>query len=403
MQNQLPISRTFLIVILGVLAAIGPFTIDMYLPGFSAIAKSFGTNEKQVAFTLTSYFIGIAIGQLFYGPIIDKYGRKKPLLFGIGIYAIAALGIALAPNIGTMIGMRFLQALGGCAGMVATNAIISDVYEKEQMAKAFSSLLLVMGVAPLIAPSAGSFFISHFEWQYIFYFLFGFALLVLLMLYFFLPETNQHMHTNKLRIKSVSKEYWHILNNAYFIHYSLASGLAMSVLFAYISSAAFIYMNYFELSSTQFSLFFAMNAVGFIGGSNINGWLVKKHSFIKIGKIASLVLSVLTLFLFLIFWGQLDISVAVFFVFNFFILFIIGFINPNANTGSLIPFKTNAGAASALSGFLRMALAALIAAAVGLFQGESPITFALTVLLLAVSTSYFLLKAPNFKTEENIA
>ena len=155
MTNK-PINKTFLIILLGILAALGPFTIDMYLPGFKRIAEDFGTDEKQVAFTLTSYFVGIAVGQLIYGPIVDKYGRKKPLLVGLFIYILAAIGCALSPNIETMIGMRLLQALGGCVGMVASNAIISDVYEKDKRAKAFSSIMLVMGVAPLIAPSFGS-------------------------------------------------------------------------------------------------------------------------------------------------------------------------------------------------------------------------------------------------------
>src|SRR5690606_32265824 len=127
---------------------------------------------------LTSYFIGIALGQLFYGPIVDKYGRKKPLLFGLSIYILAALGIAFSTSIDMMIGMRFLQALGGCVGMVASTAIISDVYEVHYRARAFSLIMLVMGVAPLIAPSIGSFFVENADWEFIFYFLAGFAALV---------------------------------------------------------------------------------------------------------------------------------------------------------------------------------------------------------------------------------
>src|SRR5690606_15727916 len=153
MSEKKQINRTFLIILLGILAAIGPFTIDMYLPGFKQIATEFNTVEKQVAFTLTSYFVGIAIGQLIYGPLVDKYGRKKPLLAGLGIYIIAALGCAIAPSINTLIEMRLLQALGGCVGMVASNAIISDVYEKDRRARAFSLIMLVMGIAPVIAPS----------------------------------------------------------------------------------------------------------------------------------------------------------------------------------------------------------------------------------------------------------
>src|SRR5690606_19234992 len=158
-MKQHKINRTFLIILLGILAAIGPFTIDMYLPGFKQIAADFGTNEKQVAFTLTSYFFGIAVGQLVYGPLVDKYGRKKPLLTGLGIYILSALGCALSGSIESLIAMRLLQALGGCVGMVASNAIISDVYEKDRRAKAFSMIMLVMGVAPVIAPTVGSLFL----------------------------------------------------------------------------------------------------------------------------------------------------------------------------------------------------------------------------------------------------
>ncbi|MCB0427966.1 MAG: MFS transporter, partial [Mangrovimonas sp.] len=171
MNANTTINKNFLIVLLGILAALGPFTIDMYLPGFKQIALDLRTDEKHVAFTLTSYFVGIAVGQLFYGPIVDKYGRKRPLLFGLFIYALSALGCAFSPSIQTMIGMRLLQALGGCVGMVAANAIISDVYEVNQRAKAFSTMILIMGVAPLVAPSIGSFFVEQANWQYIFYFL----------------------------------------------------------------------------------------------------------------------------------------------------------------------------------------------------------------------------------------
>src|SRR5690606_9758691 len=127
LMKNVKINRTVLLILLGVLAALGPFTIDMYLPGFQKIAADFGTDEKQVAFTLTSYFICICAGQLIYGPIVDKYGRKRPLIAGLVIYIIAALGCGLSPNIESMILMRLLQALGGCVGMVASNAIISDV------------------------------------------------------------------------------------------------------------------------------------------------------------------------------------------------------------------------------------------------------------------------------------
>src|SRR5690606_23290121 len=226
------INKSFLIILLGILAALGPFTIDMYLPGFQRIAEDLYTDEQHVAFTLTSYFIGIALGQLFYGPIIDKYGRKKPLLFGLGIYILAAIGCAFSPMIEVMIGMRFLQALGGCVGMVASTAIISDVYEVQYRARAFSSIMLVMGVAPLIAPSVGSFFVEKWDWEVIFYFLAIFAGIVFLLIQFFLPETSRYMHSNKLKIREIATGYLEVLKNKTFLFYTLAGSIAMSVMFA---------------------------------------------------------------------------------------------------------------------------------------------------------------------------
>ena len=188
------INRIFLIFILGIIAAIGPFTIDMYLPGFQRIADDLGTTEREVTFTLTSYFTGIAAGQLVYGPIVDKYGRKKPLLIGLSIYIIAAILIAVSSSVHFMIGFRFVQALGACAGIVASTAIITDVYPPAYRARAFSSIALVMGVAPLIAPAIGSYFIIHADWEYIFCFLAAFALVVATVIFIFLPETAKYMH-----------------------------------------------------------------------------------------------------------------------------------------------------------------------------------------------------------------
>lgn len=308
MTANAPINKPLLIVLLGILAALGPFTIDMYLPGFKQIALDLGTDEKQVAFTLTSYFVGIAVGQLFYGPIVDKYGRKKPLLVGLVLYAIAALGCAFSPTIQAMIGMRLLQALGGCVGMVAANAIITDVYEINHRAKAYSTMILIMGVAPLIAPSIGSFFVDQASWQYIFYFLTLFALLVGLLIYFFLPETSIYMHNNKLKVKTIGKDYLAILNNRIFFRYIVAGSLSMAILFAYISSASFVFLTYYGLNKATFSIIFAINASGLIAGSYLNGLLSKYVNYVSIARRASIVLGAITLILLIWLWLQPDLS-----------------------------------------------------------------------------------------------
>lgn len=391
------INKNYLIILLGILAAIGPFTIDMYLPGFQRIAQDLYTDEQHVAFTLTSYFIGIALGQLFYGPIVDKYGRKKPLLFGLGIYILAAIGCALSPMIEVMIGMRFLQALGGCVGMVASTAIISDVYEVQYRARAFSSIMLVMGVAPLIAPSVGSFFVEKWDWEFIFYFLAIFAGIVFLLIQFLLPETSRYMHSNKLKIKEIAAGYLEVLKNRTFLFYTLAGSIAMSVMFAYISSASFIFLTFYGLDKATFSILFAVNASGIISGSYLNGLLTRKLNYIKISNYASLILSLISLCILIFVLINPNLPYQWLVVALFLILFTIGFINPNATAASLAPFTKNSGTASALGGAIRMGTGALVATAVGLFQGESSLTMFIMIFVLSILAASFLWIMPMVK------
>ncbi len=391
------INKNYLIILLGILAALGPFTIDMYLPGFQRIAEDLYTDEQHVAFTLTSYFVGIAIGQLVYGPIVDKYGRKKPLLFGLSIYMLAALGCAFSVSIDMMIGMRFLQALGGCVGMVASAAIISDVYEIQARPRAFSYIMLVMGVAPLIAPSVGSFFVANWDWYVIFYFLAVFAFLVILMIQFFLPETSQYMHSNKLRIGEIMKGYTEILKDRTFLFYTLAGSISMSIMFAYISSASFIFLTFYGLDKATFSILFAINASGIISGSYLNGWLTRKFHYIKISNYASIVLTVITALVLVIVLFNPNIPYPFLVVGLFSILFTIGFINPNATAASLAPFTDKSGTASALGGAIRMGVGAMVAAAIGIFQGESSVTMFLTMFVLAFCAMCFLWAMPILK------
>lgn len=390
-MKQPYINKTFLIILLGILAALGPFTIDMYLPGFKNIAEDLLTDEKHVTFTLTSYFFGIAVGQLVYGPIVDKYGRKKPLIVGLLIYILAALGCAWSFNIDMMIVMRLMQALGGCVGMVASNAIISDVYEVDKRAKAFSSVMLIMGVAPLIAPSIGSIFVVHFSWNYIFYFLATFAFLVVLMIYFFLPETSKYIHTEKLKISKIATDYYEVLQNKTFLLYTIGGSLSMSILFAYISSAAYVFITVYELDKVTFSTIFAINTTALIIGNYLNGALTKYVHYIKIANRASIAMSIISLIVVIVFYLSDNFSYQWVIAGLYMILFTVGFINANATAASLAPFKGNAGVASALGGAIRMGIGAMVAASIGIFQANSALTMFLTMSGLSVLTMLVLL------------
>src|SRR5580658_3665234 len=183
--------RTYItyILILGLLSAIGPFSIDMYLPGFEDIARSLGTNTATVGLSLASYFIGIAAGQLLYGPLLDRYGRKKPLYFGLGLYIVATAFCFEARDIHTLIVLRFVQALGSCAAQVAAMAMVRDLFGAKESAKVFSLLLLVIGASPMIAPTAGGYIVTAFGWRAVFLILGILSVIITLLTIFFLPES----------------------------------------------------------------------------------------------------------------------------------------------------------------------------------------------------------------------
>src|SRR5258708_1993181 len=176
------------IIILGLLTALGPFSIDMYLPGFGDIARSLGTSAATVSLSLSSYFIGISLGQLLYGPLLDRHGRKKPLYAGLALYIISTIVCMQAKDINTLIILRFIQAVGSCAATVAAMAMVRDLFNPKESAKVFSLLLLVLGASPMIAPTAGGYIVVNFGWRGIFLVLLILGVLISALTIFFLPE-----------------------------------------------------------------------------------------------------------------------------------------------------------------------------------------------------------------------
>nr|WP_164881929.1 multidrug effflux MFS transporter [Ornithobacterium rhinotracheale] len=375
--------KTRLIFLIGAIAAIGPFTVDMYLPGFPAIARDLNTTEKMVSYTLTSYFIGISIGQLFYGPILDKFGRKKPLLLGLTLYLISSVVCALSPHVYILILARFVQALGASVGMVAGTAIIRDQYGASEVAKMLSSVLLVMGVAPVIAPSLGSFFISHLSWRYIFYFLTLVSGILILSLKIFLSETHGYQPHMDFRIRPILYNYYTALRQSKFVKYTLGGSIAMAIMFAYVSSIPFILMNIYKVSAGTFGIIFACNAAGFISGSQLNRLLLREFQLHNLTRIVSFV-QLLVSVVFLILAYNFELPLPVFLAFVFVVLFLLGFINPNATALALESFEKNIGVASALNGAVRMATAALTSAMMGVcYNGtQYPLIWFMVVLSL---------------------
>ena len=388
-----------ILLVLGTLIALGPFSIDAYLPGFESIAKDFNTSISQIGLTLTSYFIGISIGQLAYGPIMDKFGRKKPLLIGLGIYFLSALSCMVSPNLEWLIVSRFFLAVGAAAGMVAAKAIVRDVFPVHEVAGAISVLMLIMGGAPIIAPTVGSFIIDSFGWQMIFLFLAVFCLLMIFSVTRLLPESIVPDKLVDLKPKQVAIKYFGILTHSKFWSFAFSGSFAIGAMFAYISDAPKLFMGNFDLTQKEFGLLFGLNAGGLILGSQINRLFLKRFSTLQITLFNSAVLVILSatfLLIALLKLGFLPTTIVLFFM-----LFLLGFQNPNTTALSLEPFEKKAGRASALIGSLKMILGALTSFIISLFHTSSSVPLAV-ILFSCLFVSFLLLFRYSNKTKVNI-
>jgi MFS transporter, DHA1 family, multidrug resistance protein len=363
--------RLKFVIILGALTAIGPLSIDMYLPGFKAIASDLNTNMSMVGLSLTSYFFGYSAGQLLYGPLIDRFGRKYPLIIGLVLYGLSTLSCAVSPDIYWLIGSRLFLSIGGCAGVVASRAIVRDYFNITESAKFFSALMLVMGLAPIIAPMIGSLISVYLGWRYIFYILFLFTLLLLMATSFYLPPVKGADKNITLKLDNVFKGYMEIFKNPVFLAYGLAGSVTYASMFAYIAGSPFVYMKVFGLSELHYSWAFGINATGLIIGSQTNRFWLKKMSNKKITTISLLSLVIISIILFVGIQSCLFAPlISMFCIFCF--IFFLGIINPNTIALAMSPFSKNAGSASALMGGIQMAVSALASAIVSsIFNGTA--------------------------------
>lgn len=368
-----------LVLVLGLLTAFGPLSIDMYLPALSHIAADLGASIDSAQLSLSSFFIGLAAGQVFYGPITDKFGRRRPLFIGLVIYIIASLACARSESAHALVIMRFLQALGSCAGMVISKAVVRDKFAATEAAKTFSLLMLIMGVAPILAPSLGSSMLSIWSWQSIFYFLAAVGLIGLVAVYFFLPETLEH--EDKSGIKESLKNFPHILKDREFLTYGLSSSLAYGGMFSYITGSAFVFMEYFDFSPGQYSALFGMNAGGIILSSQLNRLVLRKVSPRQ--ALSALYPIIATIGIALGLAGALFPKTYTIIPLLFLFLAGMGMMFPNATACALATQK-RAGSASALLGTMQFGISAPVSACVSLFHNETAAPMTVTVGLSAL-------------------
>lgn len=366
-----------LVFLLGSLTALDPLSIDMYLPAFGQIQTDFATSINKVELSVSTFFIGMAFGQLIYGPLADRFGRKKPLLAGMLVYLMATIACAIAPTIEWFIGFRLLQALGGCAGMVITRAIIRDLFDKRESAIFLSQMALIMGVAPIIAPSIGSFISVHFGWKAIFWTLALANIICLFTISTFLPETNTHQKS-EIKILSTIKSYAGLLKNPEFVGYLLPDTLVRAGMFAYIAGSPFVFINLLGISESRYGLIFGMNGLGLMAAAQINRRLLAKFTPNQILKWGVNSACLAGMVIFIAAWMNLGAVVMLCSLFIF--LMSLNFISPNALVGALSSQGHQAGTASALYGCLQWVLASVAAFFVSHFHNGTALPMTGTIL-----------------------
>ncbi len=364
--------------VLGTLTALGALGIDTYLPAFPSIAESFGVNEGEVQLSLVSYFVALAVGQMVYGPVSDRIGRRKPLLFGFTLFIIASIGSAFSRNIHMLIAMRFVQGIGACAGMVIPRAIVRDLRSGEDAARLFALMLLVLGVSPILAPMLGSILLRWLPWQAAFWFLAIFGIACLAMIVTLLEETNPPERRTGGGVGMAFRNYGKLLMDRWFVITVLVGGFSQAVVFAYLAGSPFIYITLNHVAPAVYSLLFAMNAAGLIGLAQGNVALIRKLGASRLILMASAVQATAACCLLASTLLHID-SVPVIAICLFFCIGSQGLLGPTTAMLSLEPHPKTAGAASALMGALQFTCGAVSSSLVSVFFNGTSVPFAAVI------------------------
>ncbi|MDD1012888.1 multidrug effflux MFS transporter [Pseudomonas rubra] len=371
------------ILILGALSAFGPLAIDFYLPGFPAMALAFGTDEKHIQTTLAAYFLGLSLGQLAYGPVADRFGRRVPLLVGVTLFTLASLACAFAPTLDALILARFVQALGGCAGMVLSRAIVSDKCDAVGSAKVFSQLMLVMGLAPILAPMLGGVMVNLYGWQSIFLALTLFSALCTLAVALGLPES---LPANQPRppLSGSLRQYGRLFKERIFLGHALTGGIAIAGMFAYIAGSPFVFIKLYGVPAEHYGWLFGSNAAGFILVAQVNARLLAKRGpalllarAVWVYLAAGLTLLGISALHPAALWPLL--------IPLFVCIASLGCIIPNASALAMSGQGARAGSASALLGCLQFSVAAGAAALVGVLHDGTAVPMAIVISLCGLA------------------
>ncbi|KEZ78270.1 Bcr/CflA family multidrug efflux MFS transporter [Salinisphaera hydrothermalis] len=360
-----------MVCVLGLLTAVAPLSIDTYLPAMPALARQFAVDPAHVQYSLSLFFVGLGFGQLLYGPISDRHGRRPVLYFGLALYLVASLACALSVSINMLIVARLVQGLGAAAGPVMARAIVRDRFRGAKAASVMSFVVMVMGAAPLIAPMIGSLILFLGEWQLIFWMLVGYSVVALIALAVLLVES--HPHHRRVRDRSLTSQYIgyvSLVTRLPVFLYLACGSLMFGALFSYVAASSFVYVNQFGVDESLFGFYFSTNVVSMLIGTFTNGRIVQRFGYRTLLGVAvgntltcSLVLLATTLTGFGGFWG---VAVPL-----FFLLSTVGVAGANTVAGLLDLAPDAAGAASALFGVFQFACGAIATWAVGFIGGDA--------------------------------
>ena len=362
-----------LIAILGMLTAFGSVSIDMYLPAMPAIARDLHVPTHEIADTMASFFLGFALGQALFGPIADRFGRKPPLYAGIFLYIAACAACATTHSAGVLIGARLVQALAACAGGVVSRASVRDLFTAAEMPRVFAAIMLVFGVAPLVAPFVGGYLLVWFGWRAIFWTQAAFGALALVAVFFRLEESHGGAH-RPLHPVAIVRDYALLLKDRRFIGYVLPASLSNGAMFAYLTGSSHVYIDVFHVPPQHFGWFFGANAMGLIGAAQLPARLMGRVDGAKIflGAQSAQMLVGLALLATALLGGGLWIVTALLFLF----VSLNGVIMPTATALAMRHFALNAGMASALLGTLPFAAGVVVAGILGALPAANVVPMA---------------------------
>ena len=381
-----PVNVRTLILVLATLTAFAPFATDMYLASFSQIAESYATDLGTVQLGLSVFFLGMAVGQPIYGPLVDRYGRKSPLLVGVSVFALSSLALAFAPTIDSFVVLRFVQAIGGCAGMIVARAVIRDLFDEQEGARVLSLMMAVMGMAPVLAPVVGSYILLLADWRAIFLFLAVWGIVGLIAIWRVLPDTLAPADRRRESLVGILAAYRALVLRRAFVVPALASGFVFGGLFAFISGSPYVYMELHGINPQLYAWLFALNACGMVVASQVNRIALKHFSvrtifFAALGTnlVAAAVLVAVASASSIV-WLLIPL---------WFAMASVPLVGANAVAIAMSATGHHAGSGSAIIGLLQFVFASFASALVGFFHNGTAYPMAVTILicsLLAITT-----------------